>query len=82
MMVRAARITDHPCSRRRHPTAVAADVGEPRHRNLLPTIDPLFKRFHPSLKNISRKWIPTVPNRPSALSRFAFEIEDRIPQNH
>ena len=50
-----------------------------RHRNLFPTIDSLYKLFYLSLKNISRKWTLTVPNWPSALSHFAIEFEDRMP---
>ena len=53
-----------------------------RHRNLFPTVDSLFKLFYLSLKNISRKWTQTVPNWPSALSHFAIEFEDRMPNNH
>jgi putative transposase len=53
-----------------------------RHRNLFPTVDSLFKLFYLSLKNISNKWTVTVPNWPSALSHFAIEFEDRMPNNH
>jgi putative transposase len=53
-----------------------------RHRNLFPTVDSLFKLFYLSLKNISAKWTKTITNWPSALSHFAIEFEDRMPNNH
>ena len=51
------------------------------HRNLFPTIDSLFKLFYLALRNISRKWTQTTPNWPSALSYFAIEFADRMPNN-
>ena len=53
-----------------------------RHRNLFPSVDSLFKLFYLSLKNISSKWTLTVPNWPRALSYFAIEFEDRMPNHH
>ena len=53
-----------------------------RHRNLFPSVDPLFKLFYLSLKNISNKWTLPVPNWPRALSYFAIDFEDRMPNNH
>ncbi len=47
-----------------------------------PTIDLLYKLFYLSLKNISRKWMLTIPNWPSALSHFAIEFEDRMHNKH
>jgi len=52
-----------------------------RHRNLFPTIDSLFKLFYLALRNISRKWTQTTPNWPGALSYFAIEFADRMPNN-
>jgi len=34
-----------------------------------------------TLNNISRKWTVTIPNWPSALSHFAIEFEERMPNN-
>jgi hypothetical protein len=45
-------------------------------------IDPLFKLFYLSLKNISAKWTLTVPNWPGALSFFTIEFSERIPDKH
>jgi putative transposase len=53
-----------------------------RHRNLFPSIDSLFKLFYLSLRNISSKWTQAVANWPGALSYFAIEFADRMPQNH
>ncbi|MGL5018911.1 MAG: hypothetical protein ACRDBP_12320, partial [Luteolibacter sp.] len=47
-----------------------------------PAVDSLFKLFYLSLESISRKWTLTVPNWPSALSHFAIEFKDRMPNNH
>jgi putative transposase len=51
------------------------------HRNLFPSIDSLFKLYYLALRNISRKWTQTTPNWPSALSYFAIEFADRMPNN-
>jgi putative transposase len=52
-----------------------------RHRNLFPSIDSLFKLFYLALRNISRKWTQTTANWPGALSYFAIEFADRMPNN-
>jgi len=56
--------------------------GSPRDRGVFPTIDPLFKLFYLSIKNISAKWTLAVPNWPSALSYFTIEFADRMPDKH
>ena len=50
-----------------------------RHRNLLPSVDSVFKLFDLGLKNISRKWTKPVPHWHDALNRFAIEFADRLP---
>ena len=52
-----------------------------RHRNLFPTIESLFKLFYLALRNISRKWTQTISHWPGALSYFAIEFADRMPNN-
>jgi putative transposase len=50
-----------------------------KNRPLFPSDEAVFKLLYLALRNISKRWTMTIPNRSGALNQFAILFDGRVP---